>query len=149
MFWRRTSGRKLSLRRRVGPRIQMKLVWRKRKLANRRRILLPRLKSEPLIFHIKFFLPYKGEDGHPDLWGFGDGKRAFFWLKQGKPDPAAIHWGFKAEDQKKVDEFYKAAMSSGARDNISPRARLEYYPGYYAADVFDPDGYSFEVVHKS
>jgi hypothetical protein len=26
---------------------------------------------------------------------------------------------------------------------------LEYYPGYYAADVFDPDGYSFEVVHKS
>jgi predicted lactoylglutathione lyase len=53
------------------------------------------------------------------------------------------------EDEDKVDEFYKAAMSAGARDNISPRARLEYYPGYYAADVFDPDGYSFEVVHKS
>jgi predicted lactoylglutathione lyase len=48
-----------------------------------------------------------------------------------------------------VDEFYKAAILAGARDNISPRARLEYYPGYYAADVFDPDGYSFEVVHKS
>jgi len=26
---------------------------------------------------------------------------------------------------------------------------VEYYPGYYAADVFDPDGYSFEVVHKT
>ena len=99
--------------------------------------------------NIKFFIPYKGEDGHPDLWGFGDDKRAFFWIKQGQPDPTAIHWGFKAEDKKKVDEFYEAAMSSGARDNISPRARLEYYPGYYAADVFDPDGYSFEVVHKS
>jgi catechol 2,3-dioxygenase-like lactoylglutathione lyase family enzyme len=35
--------------------------------------------------HIKFFMPYKGEGGHPDLWGFGDGKRAFFWIKQGKP----------------------------------------------------------------
>lgn len=36
--------------------------------------------------NIKFFMPYKGEDGHPDLWGFGDGKRAFFfWIKQGKP----------------------------------------------------------------
>jgi hypothetical protein len=34
-------------------------------------------------------------------------------------------------------------------DNISPRVRVEYYAGYYAADVFDPDGYSFEVVHKS
>ncbi len=43
--------------------------------------------------NIKFFMPYKGKDGHPDLWGFGDGKRAFFWIKQGKPDPAAIHWG--------------------------------------------------------
>src|SRR5439155_25788972 len=42
--------------------------------------------------NIKFFMPYKGENGHPDLWGFGDGKRAFFWLKQGKPDPRAIHW---------------------------------------------------------
>jgi catechol 2,3-dioxygenase-like lactoylglutathione lyase family enzyme len=99
--------------------------------------------------HIKYFMPFKGEDGHPDLWGFGDGKRAIFWLKQGIPDPVSIHWGFMAEDNHQVDEFYKAAILAGAKDNISPRARLEYYPGYYAADVFDPDGYSFEVVHKS
>ena len=88
--------------------------------------------------NIKFFLPYKGEGDHPDLWGFGDGKRAFFWIKQGKPDPASIHWGFMAENNGKVDEFYRAAISAGARDNISPRARVEYYPEYYAADVFDP-----------
>jgi threonine dehydrogenase-like Zn-dependent dehydrogenase len=55
---------------------------------------------------IKFFMPYKGEDGHPDLWGFGDGKKAFFWIKQGKPDPTAIHWGFMAENKKQVDQFY-------------------------------------------
>jgi len=79
--------------------------------------------------NIKFFMPYNGENGHPDLWGFGDGKRAFFWLKQGKPDPQAIHWGFMAGNAK-VDEFYKAAIAAGAKDNISPRARLEYYPGY-------------------
>jgi catechol 2,3-dioxygenase-like lactoylglutathione lyase family enzyme len=98
---------------------------------------------------IKFFMPYKGENGHPDLWGFGDGKRAFFWLKQGKPDPGAIHWGFMAQNNAQVDEFYQAAIAAGAKVNISPRARIEYYSGYYAADVFDPDGYSFEVVHKS
>jgi catechol 2,3-dioxygenase-like lactoylglutathione lyase family enzyme len=91
--------------------------------------------------NIRFFLPYKGEGDHPDLWGFGDGKRAYFWIKQGKPDPASIHWGFVAENTAKVDEFYSAAISAGARENISPRARVEYYPGYYAADVFDPDGY--------
>lgn len=99
--------------------------------------------------NIKFFVPYKGENGHPDLWGFGDGKKAFFWLKHGKPDPQAIHWGFKAENNTAVDKFYEAAIAAGATENISPRARLEYHSGYYAADVFDPDGYSFEVVHKS
>ena len=59
--------------------------------------------------NIKFFLPYKGEGDHPDLWGFGDGKRAFFWIKQGKLDPASIHWGFMAENNGEVltlrDEF--------------------------------------------
>jgi len=29
------------------------------------------------------FIDYEGQDGHPDLKGFGDGKRAFFWLKKG------------------------------------------------------------------
>lgn len=99
--------------------------------------------------NISMFMPFKGEDGHPDLWGFGDGQRAFFWLKQGTPYPDAIHWGFQADDNKAVDAFYRAAMAAGAKDRISPRARLEYYPGYYAADVIDPDGYHFEVVHKS
>src|SRR5579871_3663221 len=88
--------------------------------------------------NIKFFMPYKGKDGHPDLWGFGDGKKAFFWIRQGKPDPTAIHWGFVAENKNKVDEFYQAAMSAGARDNISSRARLQHYRGYYAADVWTP-----------
>jgi predicted lactoylglutathione lyase len=99
--------------------------------------------------NITYFLPYKGQDGHPDLWGFGDGQKAFFWLQLGEPAPSSVHWGFMAESNAKVDEFYKAAISAGAKDNISPRARVEYYAGYYAADVFDPDGYSFEVVHKS
>ena len=99
--------------------------------------------------NIRFFLPYKGKEGHPDQWGFGDGKQAFFWLQRGKPDPTVIHWGFMAESNEKVDEFYKAAIAAGAKDKISPRVRVEYYAGYYAADVLDPDGYSFEVVHKS
>ena len=68
---------------------------------------------------------YKGANGHPDVWGFGDGQKTFFWLKQGQPDPASIHWGFMAENNKAVDAFYKAAIVAGAMNNISPRARLE------------------------
>jgi predicted lactoylglutathione lyase len=57
--------------------------------------------------------------------------------------------GVTAENNAQVDDFYQAAIAAGAKGNISPRARVEYYSEYYAADVFDPDGYSFEVVHKS
>jgi catechol 2,3-dioxygenase-like lactoylglutathione lyase family enzyme len=48
---------------------------------------------------IKMFLPYNGADGHPDLWGFDDGEKAFFGLKQGTPDPASVHW---ASSQKTI-----------------------------------------------
>jgi predicted lactoylglutathione lyase len=53
-----------------------------------------------------------------------------------------------AESNSKVDEFYKAALSAGANDTIPPRIRSEYAPDYYAADVHDLDGYSFEVVYR-
>src|ERR1700730_12862315 len=95
------------------------------------------------------FIDYEGQDGHPDLKGFGDGKRAFFWLKEGKPDPQAVHVGFVAKDHAEVNAFYKAAVDAGGKSKEAPQARLEYYPGYYATWVLDPDGHDIEVVHKS
>jgi catechol 2,3-dioxygenase-like lactoylglutathione lyase family enzyme len=95
------------------------------------------------------FTDYDGKRGHPDLKGFGDGERAFFWLKEGKSDPQAVHVGFVATNHAEVDAFYKAALAAGGKSKEPPQARLEYYPGYYAAWVFDPDGHDIEVVHKS
>jgi catechol 2,3-dioxygenase-like lactoylglutathione lyase family enzyme len=95
------------------------------------------------------FTDYKGQDGHPDLKGFGDGKRAFFWLKEGKPYPQAVHVGFVAKNHAEVEEFYKAAVGAGGRSKEAPQTRPEYYPGYYATWVLDPDGHDIEVVHKS
>ena len=95
------------------------------------------------------FTNYSGKAGHPDLKGFGDGERAFFWLKKGKPDPQAVHVGFVARNHSEVDAFYAAAVSAGGKSKEPPQIRREYYPGYYAAWVFDPDGYDIEVVHKS
>src|ERR1700676_4764852 len=54
---------------------------------------------------------YEGKDGHPDLKGFGVGRSHFFWLKEGKPDPQAVHVGFVAKDHSEVDAFYKAALA--------------------------------------
>jgi catechol 2,3-dioxygenase-like lactoylglutathione lyase family enzyme len=95
------------------------------------------------------FVDYEGHLGHPDLKGFGDGARAFFWLKEGRPDPQAVHVGFIANGPEEVDAFFKAAVKAGGRVKEPPRARLEYYPGYYATWVLDPDGHDIEVVHKS
>jgi D-arabinose 1-dehydrogenase-like Zn-dependent alcohol dehydrogenase len=48
-----------------------------------------------------------------------------------------------------VNAFCEAAMAAGATDNGKPGARRYYDPRYYAANVFDPDGYSLEAVYKS
>ena len=48
-----------------------------------------------------------------------------------------------------MNAFYEAAMAAGATDNGKSGARLYYDPRYYAANVFDPDGYSLEAVYKS
>ena len=73
----------------------------------------------------------------------------FFWLKEGKPHPLAVHVGFAPRSHAEVDAFYEAAVSAGGRSQESPRARLEHYPGYYATWVLDPDGHDIEVVQKS
>jgi catechol 2,3-dioxygenase-like lactoylglutathione lyase family enzyme len=90
-----------------------------------------------------------GPAGHPDLKGFGSNGRVYFWLRVGAADARAVHVGFVADSQQKVDAFYAAAIKAGATDNGPPGARLYYDPRYYAANVLDPDGYSIEVVYKS
>ena len=97
---------------------------------------------------IAHYIDYDGENGHPDLKGFGSEGNAFFWLKAGEPAADAVHFAFKAASREVVDAVYAAALAAGGRDNISPRVRSEYDQMYYAADILDPDGYSVEIVIK-
>ncbi len=90
-----------------------------------------------------------GPPGHPDLKGFGAGGRIFFWLRAGAADSRAVHVGFVANSKAEVDAAYAAAITAGATDNIPPSVREYYDPRYYAASVFDPDGYSLEFTYKS
>ncbi len=101
---------------------------------------------------IAHVLDYDGKDGplgHPDLKGFGKDGRVAFWLRPGAADSRAVHIGFIAASRSEVDDAYAAAMAAGAADNGHPAPRLHYDPRYYAANVFDPDGYSLEFVFKS
>ncbi|KAF6801091.1 glyoxalase/bleomycin resistance protein/dioxygenase, partial [Colletotrichum musicola] len=77
--------------------------------------------------------------------------RPDFWIAQHAAEKSSIplHVGFKAEDRKAVDEFHKAALAAGAKDNGPPGLRPQYHPNYYGAFVIDPAGNNVEVVcHK-
>lgn len=101
------------------------------------------------IRHVHDYNGADGPPGHPDLKGFGSNGRIYFWLRAGSADARAVHVGFVADSTAAVDAFYTAAMQAGAVDNGPPGARLHYDPRYYAANIFDLDGYSIEVVYKS
>jgi len=90
-----------------------------------------------------------GPPGHPDLKGFGANGRIFFWLREGKADSRAAHIGFVAKSREQVNAAYAAAIAAGANDNGAPAIRTYYDPRYYAANVFDPDGYSLEFIYKN
>ena len=57
-----------------------------------------------------------------------------------------FHVAFAAPGREAVDAFHRAALASGGRDNGPPGLRPQYAPDYYAAFVFDPDGYWIEAV---
>ena len=65
------------------------------------------------------------------------------WLVVGTP--VKIHFAFAA-DKERVHAFYEAALSAGGTDNGAPGPRPHYTPDYYAAFVYDPDGYNVEAV---
>ena len=63
-------------------------------------------------------------------------------------DPkSGLHFCFAAPSTASVAAFHKAAISAGGRDNGKPGVRKDYGPDYYAAYVFDPDGYRLEAYH--
>jgi catechol 2,3-dioxygenase-like lactoylglutathione lyase family enzyme len=61
------------------------------------------------------------------------------------PGPG-FHLAFAAPSREAVDDFHRAALAAGGRDNGGPGLRLRYGPNYYAAFVLDPDGYRVEAV---
>ncbi len=69
-----------------------------------------------------------------------------FWITQGDPFFPRSHVAFRAASEEQVRAFHQAALAAGARDNGAPGLRPQYHPRYYAAYVFDPDGYNIEAV---
>jgi predicted lactoylglutathione lyase len=78
--------------------------------------------------------------------GFNDGKNTDFWIGTSEAGVVPIHVAFAAKNKQEVEDFYNAALKAGASDNGKPGYRKEYWPGYYAAFVYDLDGHNIEAV---
>jgi catechol 2,3-dioxygenase-like lactoylglutathione lyase family enzyme len=57
-----------------------------------------------------------------------------------------FHLAFIGRTREAIDNFYKAALANGGKNNGGSGLNPAYGPDYYAAFVFDPDGYRMEAV---
>jgi catechol 2,3-dioxygenase-like lactoylglutathione lyase family enzyme len=69
-----------------------------------------------------------------------------FWISPGDAKTSPIHIAFRVSSRAVVDDFYKAALAAGGRDNGAPGLRPQYHSNYYGAYVLDPDGHNVEAV---
>ena len=77
----------------------------------------------------------------------GGGDKFAIKLRPGPTVPGdGFHVAFAAPSRETIDAFYEAALTHGGRDNGRSGLHPEYGKDYYAAFVFDPDGYRIEAV---
>lgn len=81
-------------------------------------------------------------------YGIGIGRNGMpsLWMHQSAEKQTPVHLAFTADNRKQVDEFYRAALAAGGKDNGPPGLRPDYHANYYAAFVLDPDGHNVEAV---
>jgi catechol 2,3-dioxygenase-like lactoylglutathione lyase family enzyme len=88
-----------------------------------------------------------GSEGEPsygiELCGRNN---ASLCLCQATETPIPLHIAFAAETRRQVDDFYRAALEAGGKDNGAPGIRPHYHANYYAAFVIGPDGHNLEAV---
>lgn len=99
----------------------------------------------PLGYQMLMEIP-KEYTGGKVVLGYGVAPKPDFWITEGEPNRPPNHVAFVAKSRKVVDEFYKAALASGGRDNGPPGPRPHYHKDYYGAFVLDPDGHNIEAV---
>lgn len=89
-------------------------------------------------------LGYRNNMEFGESAGFNDGKNTDFWINR-ETTVVPTHLAFEAQSAAQVQSFHRAALAAGAQDNGRPGYR-DYWPGYYAAFVCDPDGHNIEAV---
>ena len=92
-----------------------------------------------------FLFGKSAEEPIPYLW-VGT-LRPSYWVEGSRPGINQMHVAFVAQSREMVDEFHRAAIAAGGRDNGAPGPREEA-GNYYGAFVLDPDGNNIEAAWR-
>ena len=103
-------------------------------------------KSKDFYTKVLKTLGYTQNMEYGEAAGFNDGKNTDFWIGTNEKGVVYSHVAFEAKNKEEVQNFYATALELGAKDNGAPGYRKEYWPGYYAAFILDPDGHNIEAV---
>jgi catechol 2,3-dioxygenase-like lactoylglutathione lyase family enzyme len=93
-----------------------------------------------------FLLGRSAAEPIPYLW-IGT-LRPSYWAEGSRPGLNQMHVAFIAPSKAAVEEFYRAALAAGGKDNGKPGPR-EGAKHYYGAFVLDPDGNNIEACFRS
>jgi len=90
-------------------------------------------------------------DEQPWVIGWGSIDNGDIFSIRHRPDEPIMtgdgfHLAFIGRTHEAIDAFHQAALAHGGTDNGGSGMNPEYGPDYYAAFVFDPDGYRMEAV---
>jgi hypothetical protein len=86
-------------------------------------------------------------DGAPNRFHVTNGRRSFALVRE-DPLTENVHLAFPAAERAAVEEFHRAALEAGFRDNGAPGERAEYHAGYYGAYVLDPDSCFLTLMYS-
>jgi len=90
-------------------------------------------------------LGYSLSDTQSNSSGFRGDTGKDFWLTA-KPAIELAHFAFRAKDRSVVAVAYETALQNGAKSRLSPRLMPQVHANYFAAQVYDPDGYLIEFA---
>ena len=90
-------------------------------------------------------LGYTLSDQQPKCVGFQGNTGKDFWLTE-KPELGLAHFAFRAKDRSTVAAAYEAAMANGAKSRLASGLMPHVHSNYFAAQVYDPDGYLIEFA---
>lgn len=78
--------------------------------------------------------------------GLGPVGKPSLWLFQTSEKPVPLHIAFTAANRKQVQDFYRAALEAGGKDNGAPGVRLQYDSNNYGVLDIGPAGHNVDAV---